>query len=112
MSNVTQGFAIMVMGLGITFAALGIFIAIMLILKRVFPVEVAPPKEAQEEERETVNTLARDTSEEEIAVAISVALAHLYSHNDLGRSLEDGGGPWWIAGQFERHAVGTTRGIN
>jgi sodium pump decarboxylase gamma subunit len=106
MSNVGQGLAISMMGMGITFAALAIFIGIMVVLQRLFPVEAKHVEETEQaEERETVNTLARDTSEQEIAVAISVALAHLYSQNNLGKSLEDGGGPWWTAGQFEQHAL-------
>jgi sodium pump decarboxylase gamma subunit len=106
MSNIGQGLAITVMGLGITFGALAIFIGVMVLLKRLFPAQARDAEEPKVPERETVSTLARDTSEEEIAVAITLALAHLYPHdNNLGKSLEAGSGPWWTAGQFEQHAL-------
>ena len=102
----------MVMGLGITFGALAIFIGVMVLLQRLFPAETQDAEEPEVPERQTVSSLARDTSEEEIAAAITLALAHLYSHefhpDDLGNTLRAGCGPWWTAGQLEQHAL--TRG--
>jgi sodium pump decarboxylase gamma subunit len=111
MSNVSQGLAIMLMGLGITFTALGIFIGVMLVLQKLFPAEVEGAEEPEEpaEQDKTVSAMVRDTSEDEIAAAITLALAHLYAReaypDNLGKSLEAGSGPWWTAGQFERHAL-------
>jgi sodium pump decarboxylase gamma subunit len=104
MSNLMQGLSIMVMGLGITFLALGIFIGVILLLERFFPPK-SDAEETQEkvEERTTYSSMDRDTTEEEIVAAISIALAHLYSQelcrNDLGISLESGRGPWWTTGR-------------
>jgi Na+-transporting methylmalonyl-CoA/oxaloacetate decarboxylase gamma subunit len=107
MTTIGQGLEIMVIGLGITFSALAIFIGVMVILQRLFPAqEESEGEEPEVVKRPTVSTLARDTSEEEVVVAITLALAHLYSHelcrSNLGKSLETGPGPWWAAGQLEQ----------
>ena len=107
MSSIAQGFEIMGLGLGITFGALAVFIGIILLLQRLFPpehpAEGGPGKAA---DQPATNLSARDTTEEEIAVAIAVALAQLYSYelcrSDLGVSLEEGRSPWWTVGRLEQ----------
>ena len=110
MNNIGQGFAIMIMGLGITFTALGLFIGLILLLERVFP----PKSEVEEEEvevRPVVSQMKRDTPEEEIAAAIAIALAHLYSYelcrSELGLSLEKGRGSWWVGGRLDQIPLGS-----
>jgi Na+-transporting methylmalonyl-CoA/oxaloacetate decarboxylase gamma subunit len=112
MNNIEQGLTIMVMGLGLTFSVLGIFIGVIVALQRLFPVpgeSDAPKKEAAG--RQAVSPLARETSADEIAVAITVALAHLYSYelcrSNLGRGLEAGHGPWWTASRLEQYGLET-----
>ena len=109
MNNIGQGFAIMIMGLGITFTALGLFIGLILLLERIFP-----PKLEAEEEVEVwpaISQMERDTTEEEIAAAIAIALAHLYSYelcrSDLGIDLESGHGPWWVGGRLGQVPLGS-----
>jgi Na+-transporting methylmalonyl-CoA/oxaloacetate decarboxylase gamma subunit len=107
-----QGLSIMVMGLSITFLALGLFIGVILVLERFFPPK-ASAEEVQEEieERPASSSMDRDTTAEEIAAAIAIALAHLYSYelcrSDLGISLESGRGPWWTAGRSGQFPLGS-----
>jgi sodium pump decarboxylase gamma subunit len=107
-SNIEQGLTIMVMGLSITFSALIIFIGIIMLLKRLFPArqKVDSAREKASVQK-VVGPQTRDTTEEEIAIAITVALAHLYSQelcrSNLGVDLERGHGPWWSVGRLEQH---------
>jgi Na+-transporting methylmalonyl-CoA/oxaloacetate decarboxylase gamma subunit len=109
MNNIEQGLAIMVVGLGLTFSALAIFIGVILALRRLFPVRQEPDSAKQETGKQIIGPLGRDTGEEEIAVAITVALAHLYAYelcrSNLGVALEQGHGPWWMAGRLEQYPL-------
>lgn len=110
MENLPQGFAILVMGLTITFAALGIFIGVITLLNRFFP-PGQESDEAEVEAHEFVGSLERDTSDEEIAAAIAIALSQLYSYemcrSDLGISLEAGHSQWWVVGRRDQQPLGT-----
>lgn len=114
MANLGQGFAIMIMGLSITFTALALFIGIILLLERIFP----PKSEAEEIEEEleaevrpVVSQMERDSTDEEIAAAIFIALAHLYNdelcRSKLGDALTDGRGAWWVGGRLEQLPLGS-----
>ncbi|MBL8055868.1 MAG: hypothetical protein JNK29_04175, partial [Anaerolineales bacterium] len=83
-----------VQGLGLTFAALGMLILLIIGLQRAFAVGSVPaPAPAP------LNTSARDSEAEEIAAAICIALSHLRAleicESGLGDALTDGRGPWW-----------------
>jgi len=56
-----------------------------------------------------VSHLGRDSTEEEIAAAIIMALAYLHSYelcrSRLGEALEDGPGQWWTVGQVEGRSL-------
>jgi sodium pump decarboxylase gamma subunit len=119
MNNIEQGLAIMVAGLSLTFSVLAILIGVIVALQRLFPVyKGSNTAEREAAERQAVSPSARDTSADEIAVAITVALAHLYSHelcrSNLGKSLETGHGPWWTASRLEQYSLEAveTRGRN
>jgi sodium pump decarboxylase gamma subunit len=110
LNNLWQGLSLSVMGMGLTFAALGLLILTMILLQRIFRPRRLASGEREAEETAVVSTLGRDTQDEEIAAAISVALAHLRSL-DLGRSglgtgLEAGHGAWWTTGHVRRHSQG------
>jgi sodium pump decarboxylase gamma subunit len=114
MSNIEQGLTIMVMGLSITFSALIIFIGVILLLKRLFPArQKTDPAREKAAAQKVVGPQSRDTTEEEIAIAITVALAHLYSQelcrSNLGVDLEQGHGPWWAVGRLEQHSLETAQ---
>lgn len=91
-----QGLTLSVLGLGLTFAALGLFILLIIGLQRAFAVGSAP---APAPAPAPLNTSARDSEAEEIAAAICIALSHLRAleicESGLGDALTDGRGPWW-----------------
>ena len=98
MNAIWQGLSLSVLGLGLTFAALGLLILAMFLLERIFRTRRLIPEERSPEEMLVSNSLARDMQEEETVVAIAVALAHLrsldMSRSGLGEALEAGPGPW------------------
>ncbi len=109
-----QGVSISVMGMGLTFVTLGLLILTTSLLKRFSPGETQLPvsNETAPDEKPAVNAAGQDT-EEEIAVAIAVALTHLRSadvhYGDLGATLEAGRGPWWMAGQTQQRSANISR---
>jgi Na+-transporting methylmalonyl-CoA/oxaloacetate decarboxylase gamma subunit len=107
---IMQGLSLSGMGLGLTFAALGLLILAMILLEYIFRTRRLVPDEREMEETPVVSTLARDTEEEEVAVAIAVALAHLrlldLHRSGLGTTLEAGHGAWWTMGRIRRHSQG------
>lgn len=106
MGDIAQGLTLSIIGMTVTFAALGLLILTIVVLGRLFRTRpLASDKKEDFQEREVVSTLARDTEEEEIVAAIAVALAHVHSVNisqsGLGVTLESGRGPWWVKSQFQ-----------
>lgn len=105
-----QGLAISVMGMGLTFLALGLLILTMYLLERLTRSRARPvaPQKAAPKEKSTVSILDRDTQAEEVAAAIAVALAHFRSldicRSGLGLRLEAGHGAWWRAGRTQQQA--------
>jgi len=98
MNAIWQGLSLSALGIGLTFAALGLLILAMLALERIFRTRRLIPEERSPEEMPIASSSARDMREEEIVVAIAVALAHLRSldmdRSGLGEALEAGRGPW------------------
>ena len=86
-----QGLQVSVLGMGLTFAALGLLILMMMALERLFRV----PEVEDSVEVTAVSTVEED----EVAVAIVVALNHLQARDrdasDLGANLKAGRGAWW-----------------
>ncbi len=93
-----QGLSLSALGIGLTFAALGLIILAMVMLERIFRTRRLIPEERSPEAMPVASSLARDMQEEETVVAIAVALAHLRSldlcRSGLGEALESGRGPW------------------
>lgn len=104
MDPIVQGLEISVLGLAVTFTALGLFILVMLVLQRIF--RVKPEKNIIQEETttevttETSQAIVEDDSE--LIAVITAAILHLRSKNlsSLGSSLENGKGTWWIANRM------------
>ncbi len=98
MDTIWQGLRLSALGMGLTFAALGVLIVAMVALERIFRTRRLIPDERPPEDLPVANSLARDMQEEETAVAIAVALAHLRSldlcRSGLGEVLEAGPGRW------------------
>ena len=98
MNAIWQGLSLSALGMGLTFAALGLLILAVFMLERIFRTRQLIPEERSPEEMPVASSLARDMREEETVVAIAVALAHLRSldmgRSGLGEALEAGPGPW------------------
>ena len=92
---VNQGLEISVLGMGLTFAALGLLILLMVLLERLF----RPKPAAAVEPPLLTDPVAAQTEEEEIAAAIGIALIYLQTQANeraaLGSRLEAGRGAWW-----------------
>lgn len=105
-TSISQGLTISGLGLFITFTALGFFILIMVVLKKLFPYK----EEAEETEEGSVEVSpvagmvesggdAGDTGE---IAAIAAAIAYLRgrAQAQLGSNLESGRGAWWIVNRI------------
>lgn len=101
MNLLAEGLNISLLGLSLTFASLGLLILIIWTLDRVFRAKPAaqPPTSPVKRRERSVGALERESEEEVIAVAITIALSHIRSleicRAGLGESLEDGRGGWW-----------------
>jgi sodium pump decarboxylase gamma subunit len=96
-----QGLTVGVIGMGITFAVLGVVVLLMVLLRSAAHGRQATPLQPQTEAPAEAAALPH-AIEEEVVAAIAVALAHLgvveASQGGLGSSLEAGHGPWWRGG--------------
>ncbi len=97
-----QGLTVGVLGMGTTFAVLGVIVLVMVLLRSAARgPQVTPLQPQAETTPEAAAPL--DAIEEEAVAAIAVALAQLgvaeTSLSGLGSSLEAGRGPWWQGGQ-------------
>ncbi len=93
MNEWLQGLQVSVLGLLITFLALGLFVLVMVLLKRLFPAEIRPDEPAGNPQ-----THIQKPGEAELA-AVAAAAAALYRKSkmdpNLGRLLEQPKGAWW-----------------
>ena len=115
MSNVIiQGLILSVVGMGLTFLALGILILVMVLLDRFFSdkKEVASD-EAKPTEKSTVSSLAGDPVDEEIVAAIAVAIAQVRTLElcevGLGSTLEGAPSRWWHTGRAQQSPANALR---
>lgn len=105
MSEFNQGLIISIVGLLITFTALGVFILVMVVLKKLFPFKEQKNEKGEAEDEETYEdettlSLAENTSseEEEIAAAIgAITILRSQQSNQLGATLLEGPGRYWAA---------------
>lgn len=110
MDPILQGLQISLLGMILTFLALGVFILIMVGLKRFFPPsaeEVGNLEEAAEEaETPLIEVESADESEEgAVVAAISAALSYFQARQggQLGQALQKGRSGWWAARRAEAH---------
>lgn len=101
-----QGIRLSVVGLGLTFATLGLIVVAIIVLDRVFRTQHLIPQQSESAVSPEAGTLERDTEEEAIVAAIVVALAHLRSldicRSELGAALEAERSPWWTIGRLQQ----------
>lgn len=107
MSNlILQGLMIGVVGMAILFVVMGLLILAMTVLERLFRGQTVGPDITLPNERTTVNSLQRETKDEEIAAAIATALVYLRSieicESGLGSTLEAEPSPWWSVGRAQQ----------
>ena len=106
-----QGLSISLVGLLITFFALGVFIILMVILKRIFPAK--PKAEDEEEQGEPVIRIDLDQPDENEAVVAAIAAAVSYFQAEsrplLGANLETGHGRWWVANRSALHRISSLK---
>jgi sodium pump decarboxylase gamma subunit len=106
-----QGLTVGVMGIGITFAALGLIILVMIVLQRLFIQPQAAPSQDEIGTTHAVEAAALP-QEEEVVAAIGAALAYMRTaesvRGGLGSSLGAESGVWWHVGQAIQHSHGDT----
>ncbi len=102
-----QGLTISIIGISLTFAALGILILMMMLLVRLFPVKKEKNDISRPVEPIKSDASRRSVEEEEIAAAIAAALSYFRSleigRSGLGETLERDPAPWWVMGQVKQH---------
>ena len=103
MNSFAQGLEVSILGILITFTALGVFILIMIVLQRLFPSAEAEAS-SKTEEQPLVEVQIEETGEDAAVVAaIAAALSYLRarSQSSLGSSLQEGRGSWWNSRKME-----------
>ena len=102
-----QGLTISVIGISLTFAALGILILMMFLLVRLFPVKQEKNDISRPVEPIKSDASRRSVKEEEITAAIAAALSYFRARDlersGLGETLETPPAPWWVMGQARQH---------
>ena len=95
MSDFSTGLMISLVGLLITFAALGIFIGLIYLLKTLFPFKEEVEEVAVEAAAEPVAAVTTEDDSDEIAAAVA-AVSYLRSRRagQLGTALLSGFGPF------------------
>ena len=95
MTDFQTGLMISVIGLVVTFTALAIFVGVMILLQKLFPVKKEKDAGIIEEVKPIEITAEADSSFEEIAAAMA-AVSYLRSQRagQLGASLLYGPGPY------------------
>ena len=103
MNEIIQGLNISLVGLLVTFTALGLFILMILLLEKIFP---ARPQVIEErtpsEEASNLQILGEDASgnvDPATAAAIMAAICYfqMQARPALGARLVEGHGRWWTA---------------
>ena len=100
MNPINQGLTISLLGLLLTFFALGVFILIMYVLQWLFPPQFEEKDPLEEQQALIETSWAED--ETIVAAAISVALSYFRDLEQLkmGETLAAGRGPWWVANRM------------
>ena len=95
MTDFQTGLLISAVGLLVTFSALGIFIGVMVLLQKLFPVKEEKTEIAIEETKPVEIVIESESGVEEIAAALA-AVSYLRSQRagQLGATLAYGPGPY------------------
>jgi Na+-transporting methylmalonyl-CoA/oxaloacetate decarboxylase gamma subunit len=98
-TDIQIGLVVSVVGLSITFLALAVFIGVIVILQKLFPVKA---ENEEEDEGTTIsidaNSINQDEINETLVAALSAAVYLRYrGSGQLGASLLTGPGPYWTS---------------
>ena len=100
MNPILQGLTISISGIIITFLALGLFILVMVVLQKLFPAESETPAGSVAEKKTIIESSTANDEEGEVVAAIAAAVAYFKQSFDqsvdLGNSLSEGRGTWWM----------------
>ncbi len=97
MDTIQSGLVVSAIGLVVTFTALGIFIGVIVLLQKLFPVKPAKEEKAITNAAAPVSAVAEEkTDSDEVIVAALAAAAYmrLRRSDQLGSSLMTGPGPY------------------
>ncbi len=101
MDPIVQGIEISILGLAVTFTALGIFILVMMLLKRIFKEKPEVTETSSEAAIVSTNdTIVEESSDDsEIIAVITAAVTYVRAKtlSSLGSTLENGKGSWWVS---------------
>jgi Na+-transporting methylmalonyl-CoA/oxaloacetate decarboxylase gamma subunit len=103
LTSFEKGLEVSLLGILITFLALGVFILIMIVLQRLFPAKETDAS-AKEDEQPLVEVKIEEIGEDAAVVAaIAAALSYLRARaqSSLGSSLQEGRGSWWSSRKME-----------
>jgi sodium pump decarboxylase gamma subunit len=105
-----QGLQISILGLLITFSALGIFVLVMMVLLKVFPYKPEPEEAGEEDvvEPEGISSVAQDADIVAV-IAAAVAFVKFQRQGALGSNLVNGRGSWWNSNLQVARRSGQTR---
>ena len=107
-----EGLRLSVMGMSLTFMALGLLVFVMILLERLFGASQATSNDRDVGETPAVSAPAQHEADEEVVAAISAALAHLgvldTGRQGLGTALEGRRGGWWMMGRVRKRRPGDT----
>lgn len=111
---IVQGLILSVIGIGLTFLALGILILVMVLLDRLFRDDKKGDSgEVKPVEKVAVGSPAPDAVDEKIVAAIAVALAQVRSLElyevGLGSTLETPPSRWWQTGRAQQSPADALR---
>lgn len=95
-----DGLSISLSGIIVTFIALGIFVLVITLLKKIFPAEKDKMETTVTETAEMSHASDSTENEDElipVVIAAAVCYCQFQAQNSLGASLSEGKGNWWAS---------------
>jgi Na+-transporting methylmalonyl-CoA/oxaloacetate decarboxylase gamma subunit len=109
MDLILQGLSLSLTGIVITFASLGLFILIIIVLQRLFGAKRPAQADSQSQGSAALPATMEVGSDSQVAAAIAVALEHFRAaetaSDQTGSTLTQGRGAWWQSRQVQAPPV-------
>jgi hypothetical protein len=108
--DIASGWTLTILGLFVAFLAMGVFIGVIVLLKRLFPYK-EEAVESDEAESIVVSAPISGLVEAEVAaIAVAIVAASQPNRSPIGAALLDGRGTWWGANHLtNRQGAGTNQ---